>query len=922
MSKTLVKVILSLLILIIVCQTASAQTFGKIYGVVTSADTGEPLAGANVTVRGTNLGAATDLDGRFIILRIPPGRYEVEASYIGFHSLVIQSVEVYTDLTTDLRFPLEPSPIEAGEAVVITAERPMIQRDRTSVEARISTEEIETLPATTLNEVLTLQAGVTEDESGALHIRGGRTSEISYLVNGISITDDFDKGQALEVMNESIAELQVISGTFNAEYGNAMSGVVNIVTRTGSNDFEFHLEAEMGDYLSGDNDLFPHIDSISPFDNTNLTLQVSGPVVRDHLTFFVSGRRSISDGWIYGENRYVPQGRTAVVDGDTLEVTGDGSAVPMNNSQTTSGQAVLRWHVLPNLILKTDFLASESNWREYSHEYRYNPNGFGENESYGRTGILNMTYLMSQRSYFELSLAHRLNGRTYSLYDNPYDSRYVHPDSLLYANYTFYQSGTELNCFERSTRSTILKADYTSQVTYHHQIKTGIDFQSDIVRYDDFEITPAEDENGQEIIPFEPDVRPINEINHNRYRRTPRRYAAYIQDKIEYESVIINVGLRYDLFDPQGLIPVDPEDPNVYRPLKLNHKYHDLNGDGVIELSEQVSSNEFTLEERRSFWYRETSTKSLVSPRFGIAYPITDRGVIHFSYGMFQQIPEYNLLYTDDERKVSEGANIYGPFGNPDLKPQRTTMYELGLSQQLTDRLAVSVTGFYRDIRDWISSGAVIPTSVASVSYVTYVNRDFANVRGLTVTLDGRLNNRFTLSGDYTYQIVEGTNSSPEDEYWAQINGEEPTKVLSPMNWDQRHALNLYAHYGTREYGITLLSRINSGQPYTPEILTGEYSGRSIISGLSENSRRKPVRWTVDLLAFHQVYSGAVDVRLSLQVNNLFDRRNPVTVFEDTGEADFTLNELLVANADEGYFVRPDYYSEPRSILIGVSCDF
>ncbi|MFB0516609.1 MAG: TonB-dependent receptor plug domain-containing protein, partial [Candidatus Neomarinimicrobiota bacterium] len=421
---------------------------------------------------------------------------------------------------------------------------------------------------------------------------------------------------------------------------------------------------------------------------------------------------------------------------------------------------------------------------------------------------------------------------------------------------------------------------------------------------------------------FQPIVMPSTELTHDRFTRTPDKFAAYIQDKMEYENVIINVGLRLDAFWVNGQIAIDREDPNVYMPFKLDHKYKDLNGDGVIELSEQVEENEYSLEERKDFWYRAVEAKYQVSPRFGIAYPITDRGVIHFSYGIFQQIPEYSLLYNGDERKVSRAAETYGPFGNPDLNPQRTTMYELGLSQQLTNNLAINVTGFYRDIRDWISSSPSIPTIVAGVSYATRINRDFANVRGITVMVDRRLSNHFAFKGDYTLQIVEGTNSAPEDEFWAQLEGAEPTRQLAPLNWDQRHTLNLNLFFGSPGLGASILARYNSGQPYTPEILTGERVGRSIIMGLAENSRRKPPRFTVDINAFKQFQLGEGVVKISTQIYNLFDTDNPSTVYSDTGEAGYTIRQVQVTQADKGYFIRPEYYAEPHQILLGISYEF
>ena len=922
MIRFVTAILASFIALMVLLVPAYSQTSGKIAGMILDAVSGDPMIDANLVIRGTSLGASTDLDGRFFILLVPPGDYTVAASYLGYRTTVIENVSVSTDRTTTLDIEMAPTALEAAEEVIYTAERPLIRKDQTSMESRVRAEELETMPVQDLEDVLDMQPGVIRDADGDIHIRGGRASEVSYLVNGISITDDYNKTQALDVANEAVSELQVISGTFNAEYGNAMSGVINLVTKSGSNQFHGTVETESGDYVSKRTDIFPYIDEIAPASITNQTLNLSGPIIRNKLTFFASLRQSKNEGWIYGTRRYLPQGRTAVVEGDTLEVSGDGAAVPMNDSRSTNGQVALRWQIAPNLILKTDFLGSISNSRNYSHDYRYNPNGYGYTDSYGLTEMAKLTYMLSDRSFIEFSFANRNNGSEYSLYDDPDDPRYVHPDSATYPSYAFSKAGTDLTFFERSTMSRIAKVNWTSQIDYKHQVKSGVEFQADEIFYDDFDLIPAENDDGQEIVPFKPEITPISQLTHDRYTRTPRKFAVFLQDKIEYESVVINVGLRLDWFEPRGKIPVDPQDPNVYQPLKLEHKYKDTDGNGAIDLSEQVSENEFSLEERRSFWYNDTTPKSQLSPRLGIAYPITDKGVIHFSYGIFQQIPEYSLLYDEDERKLSEGAGVYGPFGYPDLNPQRTTMYELGLSQQLNDRLAVYITGFIRDIRDWISTSATIPTSVASVSYTTRINRDLANVRGVTARVEGQLSTSLRVTADYTLQIAEGTNSAPEDEFWAQLEGAEPTKQLTPLNWDQRHTFNLTAHYSSEAYGLTLLGRYNSGQPYTPTILTGERTGRSIIAGLAENSRRMPPRFTVDLFAYRVLNVIGGRIRISAQVRNLFDSDSPRSVFTDTGLPDYTINEDLVVGADEGYFTRPDYYSEPRSILLGVRYEF
>ena len=904
---------------VLIATAGFAQTTGKITGTIIDKATKEGLPGANVIVAGTTLGAVTDFDGKFVILRVPPGKHNVRAQLIGYQPVVQQSVEVLTDLTTTLNFTLSQEAVNIGEEVVVVAERPIIRKDLTSSEARVQAEEISRIPVQEVADVINLQAGITRDAGGGIHIRGGRSTEVAYVVDGVRITDDYTRGQSFQVENESIQELQVVSGTFNAEYGQAMSGLINIVTKTGGNDFHGNFEAWVSDYLSPRQEIFYNIDDVNFFDNYNFQGSLSGPIIKDRLTFFATARRWNDDGWLYGRNVYSPQG---FIRGDTnFAVPGDGKPVPMNFRKRWSGQTSVEWRLSGPFKLKLSALGSMEDKNNYNHFFKLNPLGDRSDDEKGGTIVANLTHAVTARTFYEIKGAYKYNELVSRLYENPEDSRYVDPRLLNAGAFAFALSGTDLGRFQRSTQSWLGKFDLTSQISNRHQVKAGIEAQFDEVFLEDIQLVPASDANGQQIQPFRPEIRPASETTHDRFTRKPRTLAAYAQDKIEYESLIINVGLRLDIFEARGRVPVDLEDPNIFNPFKLNHLYKDLNNDGVIGLAEQTDGNLLTLAEREAFWYRETGKKYQVSPRLGVAYPITERGVIHFSYGIFQQIPEYEQLYRRDELKVSDAAGTQGPFGNPDLNPQRTTMYELGLQQQVSDNIGVDVTGFYRDIREWISTGQPLPTARAGVAYARKINRDFANVRGVVLSANRQLANKFSFNIDYTFQIVQGTNSTPEEEFFAQQGGAEPTRSLTPLDWDQRHALNATIFVGDKNWGVSMIERLNSGQPYTPSIVTGTRTGRNVLSGLEQNSRNKPNRFTVDLNGFKNLKLGAFDVQVFARAYNLLDARNPVNIFPDTGKPDVTVFQNQ-PGAAAGIFVVPDFYSEPRRVLFGAKMSF
>lgn len=916
------RLFLTLILLIFIFNNLSAQNTGKIVGTVLDAETNEPLIGANIIIEGTILGATSDIDGTFIILRVPPGTYEVHAQYIGYNEVVMKDVKVLTDLTTTLNFKLSPEVIQ-GEQVVVVAETPIVRKDLTSVEARVQAEDIDKMAVQELGDVLNLQAGISRDQDGGIHIRGGRSTEVSYRINGISITDDFFRNQALIVENESIQELQVISGTFNAEYGDAMSGIINIVTKTGGSEWRGDAEVWSGDYLSNRDNIFFNIDDFNIAENYNISGTLSGPIYKNKIAVFLTGRRYYDDGYLYGAKAYLPNGTLPDAGEGTLPTPNiaDSSAVPMNFKDRWSGQATLSWQILNSLKLKVDAIGSREERRNYDHAFKLIPTGDRGDDERGISIINNLSHQLGKSTFHELTVAYKYSELESKLYEDTLDSRYVHPQLLSrQGNYYFYIAGNDLTWFERYTKSWIAKWDITSQLTKRHQVKTGVEFQRDEIYYHDLNIIAATDDNGNEIVPFQPSVPPSSSNNNDEFTREPVKFATYIQDKIEYESLVINIGLRFDLFDPQGKVPVDLTDPNIYNPFKEKNIYRDLNGDGVINVSERNPNNKLTVAEREEYWYRDTEVKTLLSPRLGVGFPISERGVIHFSYGIFQQIPDYSLLYVDDQLKVTTGSGIQGPFGNPDLKPQKTTMYELGLKQQFTDNLAIDVTGFYRDIRDWISTTAPVNAFLSGVRYVRNTNRDLANVLGVTLAVTRRFADHFSFDVDYTFQIAEGTNSDPDQEYNAVQGGAEPTRVLTPLNWDQTHTLNTNLFVGSGSWGASVISRFSSGQPYTPTFFGGTRTGQTVSAGLPENSRNKPNIFTLDLRAYKNFKYSVFNLQLFARIFNLLDAKNPTQVYGDTGLADKTFEERV--DHDPTWFVNPSFYSPPRSIQVGLRLSY
>jgi len=897
------KISLTALLVVIFSINVFAGTTGKLTGIVTDKKTGEALPFVNVILEGTTIGAQSDLDGKYTILNIPPGIYKVRFAYVGYQSTVVQNIHISIDLTTNQNAALSESTVELA-AIVVQGDAAKIQKDVTSSQARITSEEIKNLPVTEINDVIQLQAGVTKDANGDFHIRGGRSTEIAYWVNGISITDSYDNSRGIDIDNSSVQELQVISGTFNAEYGEALSGIVNTVTKEGGSEIKTYLKVYGGDHYSNFTDHFVGLDKFHPFKNYNFQGSISGPIpYTDHkLTLFATGRYVYDNGYIYGVRQFTTTG-----------APGDGAIVPLNWSKRWIAQANLSYFASSSLKFNAEVLYSKDNYHKFDtgddadYVYKLNPDGDVLDYTNSYNATFTMTNTFSSTSFLTVKASTFFKDFNEHLYDSPTDPRYLSPDTLTHTvAYAFLMSGTNLHRFFRQTNSSIGKIDYTNQISDKHLVKVGIEGRLHRLQFDDYYLTPLLI-NGVPAVPFAPSTPAIGTPSRQKYDEKPIELSAYIEDKIEYQSVIINLGLRYDYFDSRGKILLDPSDPNIYLPLR-------------------PELQSLTLAQREPYFYKNATAKSAFGPRFGIAYPISDRGVLHFSYGQFFQVPTFQYLFQQGPYYVPNTGNFYGPYGNPDLKPQTTTMYEIGFRQDFSDVVNLDVTGFYRDIRNWITASPLIETRNL-VTYSMYINKDYENVRGITVSLNKRFLDHYSIDLNYTYQVAEGSNSTPEDAFNAQKNNGEPQIYLIPVNWDQRHLLNLSMYVGDVDWGASLIGRYGTGMPYTPTI--SEFTAeRGITSGLTANSRTRPGAFVIDLKATKTIKISTLDFTLFVNVTNLLDTRIVTNVYSDTGEPDFTGAALNIGpdprrpNSIQQYLNKPMNYGEPRNIQFGVELSF
>jgi len=855
---------------------------GKISGRITDKETGGPLIGVNVILEGTVHGAASDYDGYYSILNIIPGEYSLKATMIGYQSVIQTNVRVMVDLTTPINFEMGTETL-AGQEVIVIAQMPTVKKDVTSTSFRINADQIEQLQVQNLSEIINLQAGVVDG-----HFRGGRAGEVMYIVDGVPMNDAYSGDNLFDVESDMIQEVEVISGTFNAEYGQAMSGIVNIVTKEGQKYYSGKVSLYAGDYISNHKETFMNIDKINPMSVTNLQMSLSGPipVLQDKLSFSILGRLYNNEGWQYGRRIFRPGDYSYFsenADEQFIQSTGDSAYVSLNQNLTKTLQGKLSYKLSPrDKINYTGFFEDETH-RDFDRLFKYNPDGNYHHESRSYQHSLQFTHMFGQKTFLTANASESYSEYAQYVYKSPYDAHYVPLGYLTQNNSNgFSTGGMRMWHHFRDNRTRILKADLRSQISKNQTVGMGASYKNVRLWLHEYQI--YFDENDEIKIPSD------SSWYNNSYTHQPEEISVYIQDKIELGEMIINLGLRYDYFNPDGVVP--------------DNFYNTVNAPK-----------------------RKAETSSQLSPRVGIAYPISDQGVIHFSYGHFFQIPNYERLYINPDFEVSliqlkgdqPPRGSFNIMGNAELKPQKTVSYEIGIKQALMQDLTIDVTGFNKDIRDLI--GQITLSNIYGGKYWYFINRDYANVKGITLALEMReLPGGVGFSVDYTYQSATGNASDPLDESKNQ-ESEPPIqseKKRQPLNWDQTHSLNLTTTTTQMGYHISLIGKIGSGTPYTRQ--SPRYNNRIL------NGERKPMTMTFDLNIIKDFRLKSMTISPFIKVTNLLDRKNNKDVYASSGTADYDYNMIFETyrgyNTQKEWYVQPNYYDEPRKIILGCAINF
>ena len=803
-----------------------AGTTGKLTGVINDAQSGETLIGANIILEGTDYGAATNSKGEYVILNIPPGRYNVKVSFIGYETILIKDVVISVDQTTQLPMELNPQTIQVGE-VVVTAKNPLIQKDITSSISVIGRDEIEALPVSTFTELLSLQAGVVVTGGDNLHIRGGRSNEVAYLIDGMYVTDPLLGGLATQINNDAIQEMSLLSGTFNAEYGNALSGIVNIVTRDGSDKFVIKLEGRTSEF---------GVERYSSLGENRINGSISGPLFIPQLTFFLSAEMD-------KRGNYLPFG--------------------YNNERTFFSKITTT--AIPAIKVTLANRGSLGKRQSYNHAYKFIPEQYLRRRTDSWQSSVAFTHSPENNFFYDVRFSY-FNQGYYSGLDKD-TSQYLSSNQWEWFNeygnpQEFWKKADPPQLTDSRTATTDFKADAVWQIGSLNEVKFGVQYKKHWLKlysiYDPKRTFPYIDN----------------------YKSEPFEMASYVQDKIELPYLIINLGLRFDYVNANAEFRENPLDPN-----------------SVIKVKS-----------RRQF-----------SPRIGIAHPISDRTKLHFAYGHFFQNPEFQYLFENKQYDI----NVREPlFGQPNLDAERTISYEIGLSHQFSDRVALNMRAYYKDITGLIGTRYLFPyVEGRFTGYTLRVNEDYANVKGLEFSLDLRPDKYLSGGLTYTYSVAKGSASSEDEQY----PGTQESTQLYYLDFDRTHLINASASYTIppnegpvifdspifEDMDFSLIFRYSSGAPYTP-------GGRDV-GFVERNSLRQPSTYNLDFMIGKEFdLISNTRLRIFAEILNLTDHRNIVYVYRDTGEPDFTFE----GDYSLAYMRDPSNFGPPRSVRLGFTFKF
>jgi outer membrane receptor protein involved in Fe transport len=944
---------------------------GKISGIVKDKQTGEPLPGVNIVVEGTTLGASTDIDGYYVIVNVPVGIQELRVSYIGYKEILIYNVRVVADATSRYDFDMEPTVLEVSEVIEITAERELIARDNTASRRVISSEVIESQPVDNVARTVQLTAGYTEGSFRGGRARGGDVKyyvdgvDISNPIG--TVYTGYNPGQntpeqATDLPESAIEEVQVITGGMGPQY-DAKNAVVSIVTKSGGptlsgfarlkmNPSEYGIFPESFGYsasdgfLTGDEAVAEAKKMGTTPDNNGRYASPTQMFVNPHFRRYEMG----IGGPISLKSLGVGGGLSFYLNADIFD---QGGFFRGQSYYSETYTAKLVYNTASNSSYSMTFLTSADKSRLYSHAWSrivstgdtlygfrvgnvttpdkvlvgsiVAPDGTltpvknydmlnNVRRPEGQSNLLTFSYkkTVSSKTFYEIKASRFYTAYKSRVYDpatgkplglsdfrtlrfaDPANSKFFPPGApraqLLETFWWIQPMCNFTNRQDDSEISYILSGNLVSQLNENNELRLGVEYK----RYDLSYWYESFASGGNEYTSYYDNLQ-------------PSKFAAYAEDKIETEGMIINAGLRFDFFDPNAILPENFDDP-------LTDEAKNPNSD--LYLNPRASA-----EDRIK---NPTSANVIyrLAPRIGIAFPITERDVFHINYGHYYGFAPMGDLFNNYSWSLL-GAFKY--IGNPNLKDEKTISYEAGVEHGFNDNIKIRLTGYYKDIADLVNFKKYIDQSTGAPYWVR-TNADYADAKGFEISLETRRWYNMIAQVSYTYQIAKGKNSNSGqaflDNYYIRL----PRTEEFYLDWDVRHTISGSIDYRVPQvwmnskwlgdWGVNMIVTYNSGRPYTKTNTTPPPYQPAV------NDGRYPSWLDLDMKIFKNFpIWGTIRLGAFLEVYNLLNDRTLRTINNtqqyDTWVWNAQLKKYVRYDKGDGTWNDPTVWANPRSMRIG-----
>jgi len=916
-----------------------AQQTGSITGTVTDADTKEPLPGVNVILRGTYHGAATDINGIFKITGINPGNYNIDISLIGYKTFQYTGIKIEPNKTRQLDVRLEETVLTLDQDVVVIGDKPLLDPEETQSKKTISREEIDALIVENVKNIVTQQTGVVSADN-EINIRGGRSYENAFLLDGVSVQDPLSgTGFGLQLSASAIEEVEVITGGFNAEFGQATSGIVNVRTREGTEKYSgafTYKRDNLGNKTSPNvfNTEIFEANLSGPEPITSFMLPALGLDIPGRLTLFINFYGGISDGITqgyykptanqlysstFGGTRFAPRAENSwftllkltYLYSPTIKFNYSFNQSVNINQNSQSLQTNLEY-VEPSPGYQYSFQNILDNANTFTHDNIYH--------NFGLTHTINpKTYYEIKFNYFFTNLRGDANGLFWDAYNQPLD---IVNFPIEYYNLNrdtvgvipgdgLWDVGNPFTYHDHYLEEFSLRGDITSFFDEMNKFKAGFNMQFQEMQVVDI---------------YQPWVGELG-LNNDIYQVYPAIGSFYAQDNINFGGMILNFGLRLDYWFPGKYVDDAVADSNV------------------ITIPDEIRDNYY---EDTFGWFNDRRFKARLSPRLGISHPVSDFQTLFFSYGHFSKWPRPQFIYA--KLSPTSAQSSFQKFGNPNLDPETTVAYELGLKTQFTPNDVLTVTVYYKDIFDYVNTRSVRITSarLTSENFITYVNTDYARSRGLELEFKKRIGKWFNGFASIAYSIATGKSSSAEEGVLIARGDLNESIKEGFLPWDRPFTGSLSANFyvapgsfGTLEGIIddwSFYTRLfyQSGRRYTPAVFTGsvDADGRKEYEFL-RNERNTAIGddWFYIDANFEKYFNfSGLKFSLFLEVNNLLDTQNSTIINPVTGRAYEFGDDVPSSWNDPRYPdvqapirpfpYNPARYLTKRNIKLGVSLRF